>query len=421
MHEHRRGDRHTFVAPQIGGEALKEFGAPEKLPSLNAIAIASSVFRAEQAIRRGHVRRVILPIYRAAGLRYDLRPLQELIRQLLIFTLVEDIEVEFDEELAPTRSTREPPARRRAASVCLFSGGVDSYAGLLLTREAFDSVEAVFCAHADQPRIIHVANSLARRKFDRIHVRVNKVPVPSIGAHGYAQLRGFLYLLCGAAWVHELRASRLVVTECGPTMYQPRFSPVDSITMTTHPFVVRTASQIMDLLLQRRVRISVPFANLTKAEVVAICPDKDGLKMTHSCVSSRFGTHDGTCYGCVIRRLATTASGVDDVRYNKNPMADTLASSGNLLSLLAFCSDFLLRRNQMEEFEVGTIDSFGRRELFKRFSLDNFGAIYRLIAENRRVQRPVRQFYENLVGRIGVRPLRDRLSELRSPTAVPRF
>jgi hypothetical protein len=191
--------------------------------------------------------------------------------------------------------------------------------------------------------------------------------------------------------------------------------------MTTHPFVVRTAAAIARLLLRRDLDIIIPFEDLTKAEVIAICPEKEGLKLTHSCITQRFGMHDGTCYGCVIRRLATIAAGVEDVRYIRNPLSDAKAQAGNLYSLLDFCYQFLTNFDQMEEYERGVIDTYGKRNLFRRFALDNFSAIHKLLSQNKRVVRPIRDMYKSLVQRIGTKVLDVRLEKLSDPKLKPDF
>ncbi|HJX84252.1 MAG TPA: hypothetical protein VJ723_07915, partial [Candidatus Angelobacter sp.] len=219
-----------------------------------------------------------------------------MIHELLVFTLVEDIDVEFREIKRSGNGQALAGNDRSVQNVCLFSGGVDSYAGLLLAQEVLGSVEGVFCAHTDQARIIHIVAALRRRILRLRGIGLSKVPVPSAGARGYAQLRGFLYLLSAGALAQKLGSGTIVVTECGPTMYQPKFSPLDATTMTTHPFVVKKALEVTNLLLKCEIQIIRPFENLTKAEVVAICPAKKGLKLTHSCITQRFGTHDGTCY-----------------------------------------------------------------------------------------------------------------------------
>lgn len=191
--------------------------------------------------------------------------------------------------------------------------------------------------------------------------------------------------------------------------------------MTTHPFVVRKAQEVLSLLLGRPIRVITPFENLTNAEVVAICPSKEGLKYTHSCISQRFGTHDGTCYGCVIRRLATTAAGVDDVKYDKNPISDSRAKAGNLYSLLSFCAEILTQYGRMEEFEIGMIEAYKKKNLFRRFALDNFAAIHRLVSQNKRVVSPIRAMYDNVTKRLAKNALEKRLVLLSNPTIRPNF
>lgn len=411
----------SFAPSQPSDKILKQFTLSTDLPGLNALAIGNSIFETEQELHSHQVRKVVVPFYNSSKIKYDLTAIRKLIHELLIFTLVEDITVQFRSVETEQFSFEIVPHERSVSNVCLFSGGTDSYAGVLVTQQSLGDLEAAFCAHTDQARTIHIVDNLQRKILSRKGIDVIKVPVPSIGKRGYAQLRGFLYLLAATSVAHKLGSERIIVTECGPTMYQPRFSPLDSVTMTTHPFVVRTAAKIASLLLHRELKIIMPFENLTKAEVIAICPEKAGLRYTHSCISQRFGTHDGTCYGCIVRRLATIAADVDDVTYKKNPIGDSTAPAGNLYSLLTFCYDVLTRFNGMEEYERGIIDTYSKRDLFHRFALDNFAAIHKLLSENKRVVRPIREMYQDLTQKLGTRIFDDRLAELSHPTIKPNF
>jgi hypothetical protein len=209
---------------------LSQFGAPSNVSGLNAIVIGSAVFETEQALRERRIRRIAIPIYHSGKLACDLAELQRLIHELLVFTLVEDIEVILKPTKMQPSRLEISGVRQTVPTICLFSGGTDSYSGILLAREVFSDLKGVFCAHADQSRIIHIVTTLQKRVLNKRRVEIIKVPVPRIEARGYAQLRGFLYLLAATAVAQELDSQRIVVTECGPTMYQPRFSPLDSIT-----------------------------------------------------------------------------------------------------------------------------------------------------------------------------------------------
>lgn len=140
------------------------------------------------------------------------------------------------------------------SQLCLFSGGVDSFAGLLLAGARAET-EAVFCAHRDQTRLIGIVRQIEDRLRAR-GIRTESVPVPPMGARGYVQLRGFLYALAAGLRMVITGARRLVVTECGPTMFQPQFSPLDSVTMTTHPVVMTHALRALNTIVGGSVSIS---------------------------------------------------------------------------------------------------------------------------------------------------------------------
>jgi hypothetical protein len=74
----------------------------------------------------------------------------------------------------------------------------------------------------------------------------------------------------------------------------------------------------------------------------------------------------------------------------------------------------------MKEYERGTIDAYGKRDLFRRFALDNFAAIHRLLSEARRVVRPVRELYDSVSRETGTEIFDHRLREL-PQTAVPGY
>ena len=418
--ERKRGQG-TFVC-QIPEKERRTSVIPARDPrALNALVLAEAVFEIEKAARRMPVRTAEIPLFEPISLGYDLDAIRHTIHELLIFVLVEDIDIRFKALRMEGAENSSRAAFSKCANVCLFSGGIDSYVGVLLAKEKLGELEAVFCAHSDQSKIIHLVQEMQRNQLAKANIGLHKITVPSIQAQGYAQLRGFLYMVASAAWMHVVTAEKLIITECGPTMYQPRFSPFDLITMTTHPVVVECARQVISLLLGREVQIIKPFEDLTKAEVMAVSPDKDRLKNTHSCVSQRFGSHDGTCYGCIIRRLAAVAAGIRDAKYDKNPLTDAKARSGNLFGLLTYCFSLLTDYSNMEDFETDTIEIYGKQDLFRRFALDNFAAIHRLILEGHRVQPPVRAMYEELIKAIGSGDLDGRLAALRAGRFSPQF
>jgi len=227
--------------------------------------------------------------------------------------------------------------------------------------------------------MIHIVRTIERKVLAKAKIDLHELRVPSVGSLGYAQLRGFLYIVGAAAWMNLLQAERLF----GDRMRSHHVpAEVLAVRLNYHDNPScgdAIASKVIRILLQREIKIVTPFENLTKAEVFAVSPHKSGLRYTHSCISQRFGRHDGTCYGCVIRRLAGIAAGVDDVHYDKNPINDKHARAGNLMSLLAYSYDLLTNYADMDTFEIEMIEAYSKQDLFRRFALDNFAAIHRLI------------------------------------------
>lgn len=171
-----------IFAPEFPDErAARQFSS---LASLNAISVGASVFQLEQVVRTQRTRRLVIPIYRSDETDYDLSKLSTLLHDLIVFALVEDVEIGFKE--ARRAEQQELWAAERTDNVCLFSGGVDSYAGILLSQQALGSLEGAFCAHSDQARIIHIVAELQRKVLAAKGLTVTKLPVPSIGARGYA-------------------------------------------------------------------------------------------------------------------------------------------------------------------------------------------------------------------------------------------
>jgi 7-cyano-7-deazaguanine synthase in queuosine biosynthesis len=382
-------------------------------PSADALTVAGSVFEVEKWLHDGiRVTDLTLPLYE--GDSYNWKRLQNALADVLLFVLAENVRISYDKPNEPLKKTLHEPELSPAADVCLFSGGVDSLSGLLAAKDALEDVQGVFCAHSDQARIIRIVEDLEESAFTQRGIQLRKLSVPSVGIRGYAQLRGFLYCVAAAAWVHLLGARSLIVTECGPTMYQPMFSPLDSVTMTTHPVVLRHARTAIETILNRDVVLFTPFEDFTKAEVMAICPRPDLIAQSHSCISQRFGTHDGTCFGCVIRRLASTAVGVRDVEYARDPITDENANAGNLLSLLTYCHDLITSYDRMEEFETEKIERYGKHDLFRRFALDQFAAVHVLLNSRRTVRPAIRRMYEGVTATVGTAALESRLHELRT-------
>ncbi|MBR9706191.1 hypothetical protein GOV14_04095, partial [Candidatus Pacearchaeota archaeon] len=246
-------------------------------------------------------------------------------------------------------------------------------------------------------------------------------------SEGYSQLRGFFYVLSGSIYANLKNAKQIFITECGPTMYQMRFSPMDSITMTTHPFVLSKAKKLSELFFKKKLNFVIPFEDLTKAEVAKLNPFPDLFKISHSCIGMRWigsdfkENNDGTCYGCVVRRLGLITAELEDVNYEKNPIVDSDISSDNLSNLLAFSSEFLIDWQGMEYCQLENINEYKKYKLFRRFSLDNLAALYILKKRGINLGSHIINFYEEVIKSIGEDVLIKRIKKVRKKRYQPDF
>jgi hypothetical protein len=181
------------------------------------LTLAGSAFDTEKALHDGsRITDLILPLHDLAV--YNRKRLENSLSDALLYVLAENVRIVFEQANDPPKPLRKPPTIVPVEHVCLFSGGVDSLSGILTAKEALESVGGVFCAHSDQARIVKIVEDLEMAVFAEKGISLRKISVPAVGIRGYAQLRGFLYCVAAAAWMHLTNARSLIVTECGPTM-----------------------------------------------------------------------------------------------------------------------------------------------------------------------------------------------------------
>ncbi len=193
--------------------------------SADLLTVAGAVFDAERRAHSGdRIAELVLPLNNLD--KYNLKRLDNAVTDILLFVLSGATRV-LSVKAETSRPARNLPEPVLSDYVCLFSGGTDSFVGLITASLDIKNVQGVFCAHSDQSRIVKIVTELAAMAFPELGDRIHKVSVPAVGIRGYAQLRGFLYCVAAAAWMFLVNARVLLVTECGPTMYQPQFSPLD--------------------------------------------------------------------------------------------------------------------------------------------------------------------------------------------------
>lgn len=385
--------------------------------------LASTIFNIETIFRMGErLDKVKIPISSETSSACDLNKIKNHLQDLLSFVLYYDIEIEFDILHNVNKFKRDKELEfEEIPNICLFSGGIDSYSGILKTKEEFPELLGVFIAHGDQAKGVSIVNGLKDKILSSKEIPIKTLYAPPMKRYGYSQLRGFLYCMYGAIYVSLHNAKNLLITECGPTMYQTRFSPFDSVTMTTHPFVLGKTKSIIDELLQRKINFITPYENLTKAEVFRVSPVDNFFKNTHSCISLGTGENCGHCYGCIVRRLGGIVAGKIDSKYNSNPLEIDFKKADNLISLLRFSYDILMDYEHMNFTSKENIYIYKKQRLFKRFALDNFTALYILTNKGKTIHPAAERFFADVLKKFGKDKFKERTKDVRSGRFIPNF
>ena len=384
--------------------------------------IAVALFETEKLAKDGEQSiRCVIPVSFAGYIDLDLTFIEDLLTD--VFTSIYPIDVSFEFQIADTRILKRHAdiEMGNAEAVVLFSGGIDSLAAILAATKRINALHGLFIAHSDQSGTINIVRELERDVLDERGIRLQVITAPPVGSSGYSQLRGLLYVVCGILYSHSVKANTLVIGECGPTMYQPQFGPFDTVTMTSHPIVLKAGSSIAKNLPNGNLRLVTPFENMTKAETVATIEEKNLVPNTHSCVSQRFRDHDGTCYGCVIRQLATILGDYPDVEYRKSILGDPTARIDNLISLMRFSYDVLVDPQNIPPYSATLIEEYGKEDLAHRFALDVFAGIHIARANGLQLSPLISRSLDVMLSREIEREIPDRIQEVREAVREPSF
>ena len=211
-------------------------------------------------------------------------------------------------------------------NVALFSGGLDSLAGVLQDLED-TSGQVCLVSHQSQPGTVRTQHRLAEALGERYPARVSHYKflcnLKGVRAREESQRsRAFLYTSIAFAVAQAFGQCRFSVYENGITSLNlPRRADLTAsrASRTTHPKTIYHLARVFSLVAGSEVRIDLPFLWKTKTDVMALLkasPHPDLIPSSVSC-SKTFqnlgqATHCGGCSQCIDRRFAAYASRTDD-------------------------------------------------------------------------------------------------------------
>ena len=234
----------------------------------------------------------------------------------------------FDPELLPFNPGWKP--RSDEPTVCLFSGGLDSAAGLVrrIKVRGDQGIIPMLVMHQSGQRRA-VKDQIALINF-ALGVDLEELILPfwmrspeHLGKDEESQ-RSRSFLFCSAAGVLavlvEARAIEMMEAGIGAINWPLMAGMVGSkATRSSHPTFLRRFSQLLQLVTHRDLQIDLPHRYLTKAELVESLHETgltDMATKTTSCVHYPLRDSQakqcGTCPACIFRRQALLVAGIHE-------------------------------------------------------------------------------------------------------------
>ncbi len=223
-------------------------------------------------------------------------------------------------------------------SVCLFSGGLDSFVGAIDLLE--NGNNPMFVSHykdASTKSQEHCAAKLCRQygEFTPRHVRANvsfdKNDLPGLGVETTTRSRSFIFFALAVLVADAIEGTTpIYVPENGLISLNVPLDPLRLgawSTRTTHPFYMARWQELLDNL-NITAQLSNPYRFKTKGQMLSECANPtfiaNNYDITISCSSitkSRWKglspVHCGYCTPCLIRRASIeTAYGGDTTTYS---------------------------------------------------------------------------------------------------------
>ncbi|TDR31777.1 7-cyano-7-deazaguanine synthase [Aquamicrobium defluvii] len=283
--------------------------------------------------------------------------------------------------------------------VALFSGGIDSFAGVVNDVVTLGK-SITLVGHYSSSKVRNVQESLieglSQKGFDR---RISYIPVwvsnQGVSAREFTQrTRSFLFACLGLVVARMSGKDRFSFYENGVISINPPLAG-DVIggraTRTTHPKVLRGLEALFSILLDHQIEIQTPLHWLTKKEVTQKIKEadmSDMLGQTVSCTRPRIWTerqkHCGVCSQCIDRRFAVLAAGMEDHEPSSNYMRDLLlgdrSADDDLRMALSYVSFFQkVAATPKERFLVDFPEVVSALDQFPGLSPDDAGErIYNL-------------------------------------------
>jgi 7-cyano-7-deazaguanine synthase in queuosine biosynthesis len=310
---------------------------------LDLLNIAAGVYAADRVVKRKPSNGNELGI-RSLHLSFAVHDLAfwqcgkitEAVTELLSFLTDENWSLSFESAAASSlpqdhQLRLDLPWAQKPRRIALYSGGLDSAAGLAhRVLAGVDDYLLVTVGHQsglrrrcdDQIRRLGDLTQTTRQLHTTLVVALRGGAAKRISQQERSQRsRAFLFCAAAAVVAQACEVEEIEVFENGvgainlPLMAGTLAGGL--ATRGAHPTFLKLMGQLASAVAERPVRYSLPFAALTKAEMLAPLKTRglgEWAQLSLSCVHTswreRKTSHCGQCPGCIERRQAFAAAGI---------------------------------------------------------------------------------------------------------------
>jgi 7-cyano-7-deazaguanine synthase in queuosine biosynthesis len=215
---------------------------------------------------------------------------------------------------------------KKKLTIALFSGGLDSLAGIIERLETTKDKICLISHQSGQPSVKKTQNNLYeaintlypnRSKHYKFHCGLSHIK----SIDETQRTRSFLFTAMAFAIAHTYKQDRIYVYENGITSLN--FAKTQDMmnsraSRTTHPKTIALLEKFYILFGGKKIKIEHPYLFSTKTDIVKIIKKYKRVKLLDSAVSCSSTrnrpenhTHCGVCSQCIDRRFAVYSSEVE--------------------------------------------------------------------------------------------------------------
>lgn len=279
----------------------------------------------------------------------------------------------------------------------LFSGGVDSISGALKVLSQnpegillhINTSKSIF----GKMRRVITNEAFSRNQTYCISARIKAKRHRSF----FSNTRGLLFLTASYVVSRLLHSEKVVFCENGAQMLDIMMGSIayDNAVSTknTNPRYLQAVNNLLCEFEGTSFKVDYALKDTTKSEAISEFLDKELLKKSWSCYSTRMRSEMcGSCWNCFTTKMSSVAAGFPDtLRFEVDPLSEDLNSalfSDNqriLYNMLVFYSKVINRNEKvMAELEKCGDVFHNPEELATRFALDLYLGVSECISKNNR-------------------------------------